>query len=238
MFWRTLQEECYCRNHSVLSGGIFSSFAERSAVPMNYDTLLSLIHHFGYAALYFALWLGIVGIPIPDEIVVMTGGAVTANGLLHSFPAFVLTYLGVISGLSLGYVLGRIFGISVLDRLQRRKKMNKWINFSKTLVDKYGSFALCISYFFPIIRHVMPYVIGLNKITFKRYALFSFTTGFVWTSIFFTVGYLVGDHAQEVGDLVYRYGLKLLWIPFVIAAVLFIIRYTSIQKKLQGRDKA
>jgi len=99
---------------------------------MNYDTLLSLIHHFGYAALYFALWLGIVGIPIPDEVVVMTGGAVTANGLLHSFPAFVLTYLGVISGLSLGYVLGRIFGISVLDRLQRRKKMNKWINFSKT----------------------------------------------------------------------------------------------------------
>ncbi|MEH7356094.1 DedA family protein [Neobacillus drentensis] len=204
---------------------------------MNYDTLLSLIHNFGYAALFFALWLGIVGMPIPDEVVVMTGGAVTANGLLHLLPAFVLTYLGVISGLSLGYILGRIFGTTVLERLHRRKKLTKWLNFSETLVYKYGSFALCISYFFPIIRHVMPYVIGINKITFKRYALFSFTTGFVWTSIFFTVGYSVGDHAQEVGDLVYRYGLKLLWIPFVIAAVLFIIRYTSNQKKLQGSDK-
>ncbi len=199
---------------------------------MNYETLLSLIQHVGYAALYFALWLGIAGMPIPDEVVVMTGGAVTANGLLHSFPAFVLTYLGVISGLSLGYVLGRIYGTSVLDRLRRRKKMNKWIHFAETLVDKYGNFALCISYFFPIIRHVMPYVIGLNKITFKRYALFSFTTGFVWTAIFFTFGRLVGDHVQEVGDRVYRYGLKLLWIPFVIAAVLFIIRYSSNQKKI------
>lgn len=205
---------------------------------MSYDTLLSLIQHVGYAALFFALWLGIIGMPIPDEVIVMTGGAVTANGLLHSFPAFLLTYLGVISGLSLGYVLGRLFGTSVLDRLRRRKKMNKWIDFSETLVHKYGSFALCISYFFPILRHVMPYVIGLNQIKFKRYALLSFSTGLVWTAIFFTVGRFVGSHVQEVGELVYHYGLMLLWILFVLAAVLFIIRYASNQYKLQRRDQA
>ncbi|GIP31782.1 DedA family protein [Paenibacillus sp. J2TS4] len=205
---------------------------------MNYDMLLSLIQHFGYAALFFALWLGIIGLPIPDEVIVMTGGVLTANGLLHSFPAFVLTYLGVISGLSLGYVLGRIFGTSVLDRLQRRKRMNHWLDFSKTLVHKYGSFALCISYFFPILRHVMPYVIGLNKMTFRRYALFSFTAGFVWTAVFFIVGRFVGDHVQQVGELVYRHGLRLLWILFVLTAVFFIIRYTSNQHKIQGRDKA
>lgn len=168
----------------------------------------------------------------------MTGGVVTANGLLHTFPAFVLTYMGVVSGLSLGYVLGRIFGTSVLDRLRRREKMNKYIEISETLVHKYGSFSLCISYFFPILRHVMPYVVGLHRMTFRRYALFSFITGFIWTAIFFTVGRFVGDHVQDIGELIYRYGLELLWIPFVIAAVFFIIRYISNQQKLQGRDKA
>ncbi len=43
---------------------------------------------------------------VPDEVIVMTGGALTANGFLHVLPAFMLTYLGVVSGLSLGYVLG------------------------------------------------------------------------------------------------------------------------------------
>ena len=46
---------------------------------MNYDTLLSLIGHYGYFALFFALWLGIVGMPIPDEVVVMTGGAAAGS---------------------------------------------------------------------------------------------------------------------------------------------------------------
>lgn len=205
---------------------------------MDEDTLLSMVEHIGYAALFFALWLGIVGMPIPDEVIVMTGGAITADGLLHTFPAFIMTYLGVISGMSLGYVLGRMFGTAVLDRLRRSEKMNKWIDFSETLVHKYGSFALCISYFFPILRHVMPYMIGLNKITFKRYALFSFTTGFVWSAIFFTVGRFVGEHVQEVGELIYLYGLKLLSILFVFTAVFFIIRYSSNQKKLKGRDEA
>lgn len=205
---------------------------------MNYDMLLSFIQHFGYAALFFALWLGIVGMPVPDEVVVMTGGAVTTNGFLHTIPAFVLTYLGVVTGLSLGYLLGRVFGKSVLERLRTRKKMNAYIGISETLVHKYGSFALCISYFFPIIRHVMPYVVGMNKMTFRRYALISFTTGLVWTVVFFSAGRFVGDHAQAVGQLVYRYGVRLLWIPVVLVAVFFLIRHTWTPRKLQRRDKA
>jgi membrane-associated protein len=74
---------------------------------MSYDTLIQSISQLSYAALFFALWLGIVGMPIPDEVIVLTGGAVSQAGLLLTFPAFIVTYLGVISGLSLGYVLGR-----------------------------------------------------------------------------------------------------------------------------------
>jgi membrane-associated protein len=193
---------------------------------MNYESLLSFIQQFGYAALFFALWLGIVGIPIPDEVIVMTGGAVTVNALLHPIPAFLLTYLGVISGLSLGYILGRYVGTPVLARLRRKKKMDKYIEFSETLMQMYGSFALCISYFFPIIRHVMPYVAGVHRMSFKRYALFSYTTGLAWTFLFFMIGRFVGDHAKEVGTLFYEYGLRFLWLPFVLFAVWAIIRYS------------
>ncbi|MEF3306379.1 DedA family protein [Paenibacillus sp. GYB003] len=192
---------------------------------MSYETLMSLIGQFGYAALFFALWLGIVGMPIPDEVIVMTGGAVTASGALHAVPAFLLTYLGVVSGLSLGYVLGRWLGTPVLDRLRRKKKLDKYLDISDRLVQKYGSFALCIGYFFPVVRHVMPYLVGLGKMTFRRYALFSYTTGFVWTLLFFSLGRVVGDHAREIGYFLYSYGLKLLWIPFLIAVVLIAIRF-------------
>src|SRR5665647_391202 len=123
---------------------------------MTYDTLIHLIGQYGYAALFFALWLGIVGMPIPDEGIVMTGGAVAASGLLQVVPAFFLTYLGVVSGLTLGFVLGKYVGTPALDRLRRKKKLAVYIEKSERLIDRYGSYALVISYFLPVVRHIIP----------------------------------------------------------------------------------
>ena len=88
---------------------------------MELHELLSYIEQYGYWALFFCLWLGIIGMPIPDEMIVMSGGFVSSLGILSVIPAFLLTYLGVVSGLSLGYILGKIFGTKVLDKLMKRK---------------------------------------------------------------------------------------------------------------------
>jgi membrane protein DedA with SNARE-associated domain len=117
--------------------------------------------------------------------------------------------------------------------LRRKKKMEKYLHFSETLVQKYGSFAIGISYFFPIVRHVMPYVVGVHNMSFKRYALFSYTTGLIWTFLFFTIGRYAGNHVEEIGMLLYEYGLRLLWLPFVLFAVWAIIRYSYKDKRLR-----
>jgi len=204
---------------------------------MDYDQLLSLIHHFGYFALFFTLWLGIVGMPIPDEVIVMTGGAVTVQGILAVLPAFLLTYLGVISGLSLGYVLGRCMGTPILNKLRRKKKLEKYIHYSEHLVQKYGNWALCISYFLPIVRHVMPYLTGINKMSYRRYALTSYSTGLVWTFIFFIAGRYLGNHVQEIGSLIYNYGIKLLSLITLGIIIVVIVRLTIRYKKAAGGDR-
>ncbi|MCS5149310.1 DedA family protein, partial [Staphylococcus aureus] len=38
---------------------------------MELHELLSYIEQYGYWALFFCLWLGIIGMPIPDEMIVM-----------------------------------------------------------------------------------------------------------------------------------------------------------------------
>jgi Uncharacterized membrane-associated protein len=191
-----------------------------------------MIQHFGYAALFFALWLGIVGMPIPDEVVVMTGGALTATGALQLIPAFLLTYFGVISGLSLGYVLGRFIGMPILAKLRRKKRIDEHLVFSEKLVQKYGSFALCISYFLPIVRHIVPYLVGINKMSFRRYAIFSYSTGFVWTLLFFSLGRFVGGHVQDVGYLVYHYGVKIVCFLVVLSLIAVFIRLSFRPKKV------
>ncbi|WP_426450432.1 DedA family protein [Paenibacillus sp. S-38] len=170
------------------------------------DTLLSYIHQFGYLALFFALWLGIVGMPIPDEVVVMTGGMVGALHLLKPLPAFVITYVGVVSGLTLGYVLGRVMGHPVLERLRQKKSMEPYIERSYAMLGRYGSGTLVFSYFLPVVRHLVPYLVGINGMPYRTYALYSYSTGFLWTLGYFMLGYYFGDSIDVISRTVTKYG--------------------------------
>ncbi|KQL46964.1 alkaline phosphatase [Brevibacillus choshinensis] len=158
------------------------------------EMMTDSVGQFGYFALFFLLWLGIVGMPIPDEVIVLSAGVLTATGVLHVIPAFIATYLGVVSGLSLGYVLGRTVGAPALNWIGRKKGMNKYVAHAQSLLERYGSYALCISYFLPVVRHVVPYLVGIGKMTFRRYALFSYTTGLVWTLALFAIGHFTGNN--------------------------------------------
>lgn len=168
---------------------------------MSVEMLSESVSQFGYPALFFALWLGIVGMPIPDEVIVLSAGILTSLRYLSFVPAFIATYLGVVSGLSLGYVLGRALGAPALQWISKKKGMSKHVDRAQVLLEKYGSYALCISYFLPVVRHVVPYLVGIGKMTFRRYAMFSYTTGFVWTLVLFIVGYVVGDNAPDMEAL-------------------------------------
>jgi membrane protein DedA with SNARE-associated domain len=95
----------------------------------------------------------------------------------------------VVSGLSLGYILGHRIGAPILDWLAKKKNIKPYIDKSNLLIERHGSYTIVISCFLPIVRHVVPYFVGLNRMTFLRYAMFSYTTGFVWILFYFIVGY-------------------------------------------------
>ncbi|HWI47307.1 MAG TPA: DedA family protein [Rummeliibacillus sp.] len=173
---------------------------------MGLQDLLSYIEQYGYFALFFSLWLGIVGMPLPDEMIVMSGGFMSSLGKMSVLKAFVITYLGAVSGLSLGFLLGKVFGHKILDKLVKKKKA-KYLLKSKELIDRYGHFALVISYFIPIVRHILPYLVGMNNMAFKKYALYYYSAGFVWTLIYFTLGLFFGKYIENISILATKYGI-------------------------------
>ncbi|EMN7728756.1 DedA family protein [Bacillus cereus] len=194
---------------------------------MELHELLSYIEQYGYWALFFCLWLGIIGMPIPDEMIVMSGGFVSSVGILSVVPSFVLTYLGVVSGLSLGYILGKVFGTKILHKLMKKKKA-KYLIKSQEMVDKYGQYALVTSYFIPVVRHIVPYLVGMNNMSFKTYAFYSYTTGFVWTLVYFVLGALFGQHIESIVAIAIEYGVYFGVIVFIVTGILYLYRQKRI----------
>ncbi|MEK4813091.1 MULTISPECIES: DedA family protein [Bacillus] len=185
---------------------------------MELNKLMSYIEQYGYWALFFCLWLGIIGMPIPDEMIVMSGGLVSSMGILDLIPAFLLTYLGVVSGLSLGYILGKIFGIKILNKLMKKKK-TKYLLKSQEMIAKYGHYTLVISYFIPVVRHIVPYLVGMNNMSFKTYAIYSYVTGFVWTLVYFLLGSIFGKHIEVIVTLATEYGIYFGGIVIVVCSI-------------------
>ncbi len=131
-----------------------------------------------------------------------------------------LTYLGVISGLSLGCILGKLFGIKVLHKLMKKKKA-KYLFKSQEMVRKYGHYALVTRYFIPVVRHIVPYIVDMNNRSFKRYAAHSYMTGFVWTLVYFVLGSLFEKHIEVTVVFATEYSIYFGSIVFVIVSIAY-----------------
>ncbi|RJX40656.1 DedA family protein [Paenibacillus pinisoli] len=194
---------------------------------MAYDLLLSIIEQVGYVALFLVLCLGLIGLPIPNEAVVMTGGALSAADALDPVPAYIMTFLGICSAMTFGYSIGRFSGAKLSNWFRRKKNISKFLDKSEELSDKYGGYALSISLCFPFLRHVTPYVMGLNRMKFMRFMLFAYPSALVWTLFYFILGSFVGDKVQDLSNEISSYGTWILIVLCAAAAGFVVYRYNK-----------
>ncbi|GKU78796.1 DedA family protein [Paenibacillus sp. L3-i20] len=204
---------------------------------MAYDLLLSIIEQVGYAALFLVLCLGLIGLPIPNETVVMTGGALSAAGVLSPVPAFIMTCLGISSAMTFGYSFGRFSGAKLSSWFRRKKNISKFLDRSEELSEKYGGYAISISLCLPFLRHATPYVMGINKMKYGKFALFAYPSAFVWTMTYFILGSLLGEQVQDFANLVTNYGTWVLVGLAIIAAGYIVYRIVKAKNEKKQMDR-
>src|SRR2546428_9528486 len=68
----------------------------------------------GYAGIFSLLIFGIVGLPVPDEWLLTFSGYLVFRQTLMFVPTFAAAFLGSSCGITVSYLLGRIFDTYVL----------------------------------------------------------------------------------------------------------------------------
>lgn len=205
---------------------------------MGYELLLTIIEEVGYVALFLVLCLGLIGLPIPNEAVVMTGGALSAAGVLSPVPAFIMTFLGICSAMTFGYSIGRFAGSKLSNWFSRKKNISKFIVKSEQLGQKYGGYAISISLCLPFLRHVTPYVMGFNKMLFRRFIMFAYPSAFVWTLSYFIIGTFVGDQVQDISGLIYTSGEWLVITLAVVGLGYLTYKYFKVKSKKEKIERS
>ena len=152
-----------------------------------------LIMHYGYIAVFFMLMLGIIGLPIPDEFVMVLIGYFTHIGTLSYTLSIIICFTGSLLGMVISYFIGKKAGRPIIDRF------GKWIGLKEKRIvrvenwmGKYGSYSIIFGYFVPGIRHITCYFCGVSHMRLRSYILFAGIGAFLWCFIFITIGRFLG----------------------------------------------
>jgi membrane-associated protein len=194
---------------------------------MELENLLQFIEAHGYIGLFFWVWLGIFGLPVPNEILSMSVAMATSQKVLNPFLTFSVFYLGIVAALTTCYLLGRYVGRPLIRFLEKRKRYANLIDRSFKLIEKHHALSLSFSYFIPGVRNFVPFLYGFSKLPFRTFALFSYIGSFIWLCITFSLGYLFGDQM----DVIIHYGKEALIISSVAIFIIVIINIILKRRK-------
>lgn len=185
------------------------------------ERVFAWVAAYGYGAIFFLLVLGIVGLPVPDETLLVFCGYLIWRGNLHPAGAFLAALAGSWCGISLSYTIGRTVGAGAIHRYgryihvteDRLANVHRWF-------DKIGHWALFAGYFIAGVRHFTAIVAGMSKLEFPSFAAYAWSGGLLWVSTFLLLGYFLGENWMTVAELVHRYihyGSAILVAAIVIA---------------------
>lgn len=163
------------------------------------DSFLPWLTHYGGFALFGLLALGIFGLPIPDETIMVLAGYLIMKGQLGALITIFACLSGSLCGISLSYLLGRVAGSFVA------KKIGHWIGITEERVarvrawfERIGKWTLFFGYFVPGLRHFTGYVAGATRLDYKLFALYAYTGAMFWVATFLSLGYFFGQKAEQM----------------------------------------
>ena len=185
------------------------------------DAVLQWIATYGYAAIFFLLLLGVVGLPVPDETLLVFCGYLISRGKMTPVGAFLSALAGSWCGISFSYTIGRTLGVGAIHRFGKRlhiteerlDRVHRWF-------DRAGRWALVVGYFIAGVRHLTAIVAGTSKLSFPSFIAYAWPGGLLWVSTFLTVGYFLGENWQTVAESIQHY-LVYASIVVVLAALAY-----------------
>ena len=180
--------------------------------------IFSFLNNYGMPAMLLLILLEYACFPISSEIVLPFCGALAAS---QHTPYPLLVLLSAVAGLagtSICYIIGRIGGKPLLDRITKRfPKTQRGLDVSMNYFERRGAALVLFGRFIPLCRTYLGFVAGALNLPLPTYLSCSFVGIFFWNALLCGLGYLLGSNWPTVASWYTRYT------NIIIPALLFIV---------------
>lgn len=195
------------------------------------DFVIELISDYGYLGMFIGMVLEAIIIVIPSEAILATGGILASKNIFTFLGAFLTGLLGSVFCAIIIYLMGYFGGRTFVKKYGKYffmkeedlQKSDSWFN-------KYGLFAALIGRNFPIIRTLISLPIGIMKLPFLKFLIYTTIGSIPWTLAFVYFGYSLGNNWVVINTYISK-----LKTPIRILIIFLIIRF--IYKKVIKNNK-
>jgi membrane protein DedA with SNARE-associated domain len=176
----------------------------------------------GYIATAFLMMLESCNIPIPSEIVIPFSGFLVVKEGFSFWGVVLASSIGCVIGSDISYFLGRWGGRPFLEKYGKYLLITKRdITISERWFDKYGEWTTLISRMLPFIRTFISLPLGIYKVNFLKFNIFTFIGSFLWSILLTYLGVLAGNNWVVVKNYIERFSFLIIFIT-LIAIIYFI----------------
>ena len=149
--------------------------------------------HFILFAIIF-LETGVVVCPfLPGDSLLFAAGSIAAlpGSPLQVELLFILLTSAAILGDTVNYWVGGWVGPKAFH-MDGRFLKKKYLDQTQAFYEKYGARTIVIARFVPIVRTFAPFVAGIGRMNYRRFAFFNVAGAVLWNFSLLGAGYLFG----------------------------------------------
>jgi membrane-associated protein len=197
------------------------TLAAVSAIGPEWIQPTYILEKFGTAAFIAVLVIifiecGLLVFFLPGDSLLFVTGLFISTGQIGVplwLGCVLLTLAAWLGNLS-GYAIGRKVGPSLFHRPNSRLLNPEGIAKTHAFFEKYGTRAIVLGRFVPIVRTFITAMAGVGKMDFRVYATYSLVGGILWAAGLTILGYFLGQN-----DFVQK-NIELIAILIVIVSLL------------------
>jgi membrane-associated protein len=119
--------------------------------------------------------------------------AASAGSPLSLWLLMVLLIAAAVAGDAVNYAIGYRAGPRIFQSERSRLFSRKHLLRTQEFYEKYGAKTIILARFIPIVRTFAPFVAGIGKMRYRKFALYNVIGGVAWISLGLIAGYLFGN---------------------------------------------
>ncbi|WP_100372929.1 DedA family protein [Bacillus sp. FJAT-45037] len=190
-----------------------------------YD-IIGFIQSHGYIALFLVFAIGLFFFPVPNEVLLMSGGLLATTPYIDPVFGMMVIFSSILfHGTSL-YMIGHYVGRKPMSLKVETSIWKKRADKGKELLDRYGLKAASFSYFFPFIRHAVPFSVGLSSISYRKFSFIGFSSALVWMNIYYWIGFYYGRTINDWNTFIQH----LIYMLAAVTVIVILFQYVKVRR--------